>query len=89
MACMSPVIEGCGITLRNDHLNYKVIDNNTRVKGSVQLNSFKPHQVSVQINGLKPFEHYNYSAIPLMKYKRYTTETKGTVFALRKAGRLI
>ena len=86
MACMSPVIEGCAITLRNKNIKYEMINNNTKVKGS---NSFKLYQVSVQLNGLKPFEHYNYLAVPLMKNKRYTTETKGTVFALGKAGELV
>ena len=86
---MSPVIEGCAITLRNKNLMHKVIQNNSRVNASVELSSFMPHQISVQLHGLKPFEHYDYSAIPLMKDKRYTKETKGTVFALRKGGKLI
>ena len=83
---MSPIIEGCAITLKNKSLVDKVINNKTRIQDNKELDNFKLNQVSVQLNGLKPFEHYDYSAIPLIKNKKYALETKGTVAAHRKAG---
>jgi len=85
MACMSPVIEGCAVTLRNSNSMFKVINNSTRVKGN--LNNFNLHQISVHLNGLKPFTHYDYTATPLIKNKRDILRKRGTVSALKKAGK--
>lgn len=82
MACMSPAIEGCTVTLSYNDSKFTVINNSTRVNSNIE---FKSHQVSVQFNGLKPHEHYDYTAVPLMKNKRHSTEKRGTVFAFSKA----
>ena len=86
MACMSPAIEGCAVTLSNNDSKFTVINNSTRVNSNIE---FKSRQVSVQFNGLKPHEHYDYAVIPLMKNKRHSTEKRGTVFAFSKAGKLV